>query len=67
MCGKSKYNPDTGEYDDYKLFCGLAPPSWDTRVESLPDCPKNMTISALRTHQKKLIKNQPWRLRDPKN
>jgi len=55
MCAKSTYNPTLREYNEtVRLFCGLAPPSFDTRVESLPDCPKNMSKSQKTTWQKKM-------------
>ena len=57
FCAESRYNPLTGGYDELKLFCGLAPPSWDTRVGSLPECPKVMTKSALRKWQKEINGN----------
>tara|TARA_R110002020_G_scaffold457092_3_gene673871 strand:- start:4204 stop:4443 length:240 start_codon:yes stop_codon:yes gene_type:complete len=64
FCSESTYNPETKEYDEKKrLFCGIAPPSWDSRVSSLLDCPKNMTISQLKAHQKRLNKSMPRKLR----
>ena len=56
FCGESKYNPKTGEYDEVvRQFCGMAPPSWNVTVKSLPDCPKKMSKSALRKYQKDMI------------
>ena len=61
FCGKDKYNPDTGKYDsEVKLFCGLSPPSWDTRVSSLDKCPKGMSQSQKSSHSRK--KRDEYRL-----
>ena len=55
MCAKSTYNPISRNYDETeRLFCGFAPPSFDTRVESLPECPKTMSRSQKTTWQKKM-------------
>jgi len=52
FCGKSKWNPRIGKYDDdEKLFCGLVT-GYDARVESLPDCWKEMTKSKKTKYQK---------------
>ena len=63
FCAKSKWNPVKGSYGSTEnLFCGLAPASWDLRVDSLPDCPQNMTKSQLSTWQKKQKNQRPFRL-----
>ena len=63
LCGKSRWNPVKGEQGSTEsLFCGLAPPSWDLRVDSLPDCPQNMTKSQLSNWQKKQKNIRPLRL-----
>ena len=55
MCGKSKWNPDTRSYtEDSRLFCGQAPPSFDVTVESLPQCPLEMTKTQRTAHSKKM-------------
>jgi len=54
FCGKDKYNPTTGKYDNKeRLFCGLSPPSWDTRVSSLDECPKVMSNYEKSKHSRK--------------
>ena len=63
FCAQSKWNPVKGEHGSTEsLFCGLAPPSWDLRVDSLPDCPQNMTKSQLSHWQKKQKNTRPLRL-----
>jgi len=43
FCTKSNWNPYKGDYDDEeRLFCGLSS-GFDTRVDSLDDCWKDMT------------------------
>ena len=60
FCGETKWNAETREYDGQKrLFCGAAPASWDIRVDSLPDCPKNMSKSQLRKWQQQQKKIMP--------
>ena len=54
FCGSSAWNPVTRKHDSTEsLFCGTAPASWDIRVDSLPDCPQNMTKAQLSNWQKK--------------
>ena len=63
FCGKSRWNPVKGEYGSTEsFFCGLAPPSWDLRVDSQPDCPQNLTKSQLSHWQKKQKNKRPLRL-----
>ena len=45
FCGKSRFNPTTGDSDNVtRLFCGVAR-SYDTRVNSLPKCWLKMSKS----------------------
>tara|TARA_R100001198_G_scaffold95009_1_gene79727 strand:- start:15 stop:257 length:243 start_codon:yes stop_codon:yes gene_type:complete len=51
---KSCYNPKTNKNDLTKtIFCGMAS-GFDTRVETLPKCWKDMTNSERSTHAKKI-------------
>ena len=62
FCGESEWNPLAGKYDGRKrLFCGLAPASWDVQVDSLPNCPQDMTKSQLKGWQAKKKKEKPMR------
>lgn len=55
MCAETRWNPLTGEYtEESRLFCGFAPASFDTTVESLPICPLDMTQSQKKAHSKKM-------------
>ena len=52
FCGKSKWNPHDEKYDDTeRLFCGLAT-GFDTRVEPLPQCWKDMSKSQIAKYRK---------------
>ena len=52
FCGKSKWNPHAEGYDDTeRLFCGLAT-GFDTRVEPLPQCWKDMSKSQIAKYRK---------------
>jgi len=55
MCAKSKWHPATRSYtEESRLFCGQAPPSFDVTVESLPQCPLEMTKTQRTAHSKKM-------------
>ena len=55
MCAESTWNPHTRSYsEETRLFCGGAPPSFDITVDSLPQCPLNMTKSQKATYTKKM-------------
>ena len=58
MCGKSTYNPEKQAHDgESRLFCGFAPPSYDTTVESLPKCPLTMERREVTKYKKQKRKN----------
>ena len=59
LCGKGTYNPHEQRYDDIeRLFCGAAPPSYDTTVESLPKCPLKMDKREMTKYRKD--KKEEW-------
>ena len=59
LCGKGTYNPHEQRYDDIeRLFCGAAPPSYDTKVESLPKCPLKMDKREMTKYRKD--KKEEW-------
>ena len=63
FCGSSAWNPVTRKHNSTEsLFCGTAPASWDIRVDSLPDCPQNMTKAQLSNWQKKQKNKRPLKL-----
>ena len=53
FCGKSRYNPKTGDYDNItRTFCGSAS-GYDTTINALEKCWLKMTKSEKSKHTKR--------------